>query len=53
MTTIKNADQIIVMKLGEVLERGTHDELSQLQDGLYASMWAKQSMVDKGKRIVA
>ena len=27
LSTIKNADQILVMKAGNIIERGTHDEL--------------------------
>ena len=27
LSTIKNADQILVMKDGNIIERGTHDEL--------------------------
>jgi len=39
--TIRNADNIIVLKDGTVAEEGTHDELVE-NDGLYASMWNRQ-----------
>ena len=39
--TIRNADNIIVLKDGVVAEQGTHDELIQ-KNGLYAEMWAMQ-----------
>jgi ABC-type transport system involved in Fe-S cluster assembly fused permease/ATPase subunit len=39
--TIRNADNIIVLKDGMVAESGTHDELLQL-NGIYADMWNKQ-----------
>lgn len=37
-----NADQILVMDDGEIIERGTHEELLQLRDGKYAALWMKQ-----------
>lgn len=39
--TIRNADNIIVLKDGMVAEEGTHDELLE-NDGMYAEMWNKQ-----------
>ncbi|SVE41371.1 uncharacterized protein METZ01_LOCUS494225, partial [marine metagenome] len=41
ISTIKNADMIIVMKEGRIIERGSHDALI-LAKGLYASIHAKQ-----------
>jgi ATP-binding cassette subfamily B protein len=35
------ADEIIVLKDGQIAERGTHAELMR-QHGLYASMWDRQ-----------
>ena len=37
LKTIENADQIIVIKDGEVLEQGNHDTLMKKQ-GFYASL---------------
>ncbi|MCR4742020.1 MAG: ABC transporter ATP-binding protein/permease [Treponema sp.] len=34
MTTVKNADQIIVLENGHIAQRGTHDELIK-QEGIY------------------
>ena len=40
--TIKNADNIIVLKDGVVCEQGTHDELLSKPGGVYAEMWNMQ-----------
>lgn len=40
--TIRHADQIVVLKDGIVAERGTHDELLQIDNGVYADMWNMQ-----------
>ena len=37
------ADNICVFKNGEIVERGSHKELMQLDDGLYRSMFEKQA----------
>ncbi len=41
LSTVVNADEIIVLDDGRIVERGTHDELVQ-HAGLYASMWNRQ-----------
>lgn len=41
LSTVITADEIIVLKDGEIAERGTHAELMR-QHGLYASMWDRQ-----------
>lgn len=40
LSTVVNADKIVVIADGRVAEQGTHDELVQA-DGLYARMWRK------------
>ena len=42
LSTIVDADQIVVLDEGRVVERGTHDELLEL-DGLYAELWQRQA----------
>lgn len=42
LSTIRNADEICVMYEGKIVERGTHDELLQL-DGYYKRLSAMQS----------
>ncbi|MDX0681660.1 ATP-binding cassette domain-containing protein [Sinorhizobium medicae] len=41
LSTVINADEIIVLKDGVIAERGTHGELID-RNGLYASMWSRQ-----------
>jgi ABC-type multidrug transport system fused ATPase/permease subunit len=41
LSTVANADRIIVLKDGVKLQEGTHSSLMQDQDGLYASYVAK------------
>jgi ATP-binding cassette subfamily B protein len=42
LSTVRNADQILVLKAGQIIERGTHEELMML-DGLYAHLCRVQS----------
>jgi len=42
LSTISRMDRIIVMRQGQIVEDGTHDELLA-QNGLYARYWHRQS----------
>ena len=42
LSTVRRADQILVIESGEIRERGRHDELLA-QNGLYADLYARQS----------
>jgi ATP-binding cassette subfamily B protein len=42
LSTVKDADAIVVLDGGEVVERGTHGELLAA-DGLYAKLWGVQA----------
>ena len=46
LSTVINADEIIVLRAGEIAERGNHEALLA-QDGLYAQMWNRQREVDE------
>ncbi len=41
LSTIENADRIVVLNRGEIVELGTHEELL-VNDGLYASLYRMQ-----------
>ena len=41
LSTVVDADQIVVLNEGQVAERGTHAQLLR-QGGLYAEMWTRQ-----------
>lgn len=43
LSTIRNVDRILVLKRGQLVESGNHDELLE-QDGLYASLYKLQML---------
>ncbi|WP_204122993.1 ABC transporter ATP-binding protein [Lacticaseibacillus mingshuiensis] len=46
LSSVMHADEILVLKDGSVIERGSHDELLA-NNGWYAEMWAKQELEQK------
>lgn len=46
LSTIADAEQILVLKDGRIVERGAHHELVARQGGEYATLWRKQTRGD-------
>jgi subfamily B ATP-binding cassette protein MsbA len=42
LATVKSADKIIVMNLGEIVEQGTHKELLTIENGYYKNLYEVQ-----------
>ncbi|KAJ3125206.1 Iron-sulfur clusters transporter atm1, mitochondrial [Nowakowskiella sp. JEL0407] len=42
LSTVKDCDKIFVLKEGQVVESGTHDELLMIDGGIYSTMWLSQ-----------
>jgi ATP-binding cassette subfamily B multidrug efflux pump len=46
ISTIKNADKIIVLDEGRIIEQGTHNQLLSLQ-GVYSEMYQNQLLEEE------
>ena len=51
LSTVIDADEIIVLERGQVAERGTHEELLS-ENGIYAAMWNRQRQVEQAREIL-
>ena len=51
LSTVVNADEIIVLDKGVIVERGDHATLLE-QDGVYAAMWSRQREADAALEIL-
>ncbi len=43
LSTIAAMDRLVVMDKGKIIEEGTHAQLVRKRNGIYASLWARQS----------
>jgi subfamily B ATP-binding cassette protein HlyB/CyaB len=43
LTAVREANRILVMDRGQIVERGTHEELLKIQQGIYAHLYQLQS----------
>jgi ABC-type multidrug transport system fused ATPase/permease subunit len=43
LSTVKNADKLVVLEAGKVVEEGTHEELMEHEDGLYRRLVEMQT----------
>jgi ATP-binding cassette subfamily B protein len=48
LSTVIDADEIVVLENGSIVERGTHSDLLA-KTGIYARMWARQEETEKAK----
>jgi ATP-binding cassette, subfamily B, heavy metal transporter len=51
LSTVVNADQILVLDQGRIVERGSHGELLA-KNGIYAAMWNRQNEVRRAEEVL-
>jgi ABC-type transport system involved in Fe-S cluster assembly fused permease/ATPase subunit len=51
LSTVVEADEIIVLDGGKIAERGTHDKLLR-KKGVYAAMWNRQREADQARSLL-
>lgn len=44
LSTVTDADEILVLNQGQIVEQGSHHALLNIPDSLYSSMWHRQSL---------
>ncbi|MBT5448972.1 MAG: ABC transporter ATP-binding protein, partial [Gemmatimonadetes bacterium] len=52
LSTLKNADRLLVLDRGRVAEVGTHEELLGLEDGVYRNLVDMQTEMAKVRAIL-
>ncbi len=50
LSTVRNADKVIVIDHGRIVEEGTHDELCQI-DGIYKKLVLRQLLTKESVRL--
>ena len=45
LSTLRNADKLIVIEKGKIVETGTHEELLNKEDGVFKKLWNMQTSV--------
>ena len=43
LSAVRDADVIIVLEKGRIVERGTHEELMEISDGIYRGLYMVQA----------
>jgi ABC-type multidrug transport system fused ATPase/permease subunit len=51
LSTVKNADKLVVMEQGKIVEEGTHEELIQIEDGLYKRLVEMQTKLGSEEEV--
>lgn len=51
LSTVVDADEILVLEKGEIVERGRHDDLV-VRKGAYAAMWNRQKRAEAAREVV-
>ena len=52
LSTLRDADELIVIEDGKVAERGTHKELLGIEDGVYNKLYTLQAEALKNAGII-
>ena len=53
LSTVRDADRIVVLNHGRIAELGTHGELMAIANGLYQRLYLLQQLEDEGAEVEA